>query len=186
MRRTILIGASAALAAMALAACDRGEGAGVGSRFCTPFPKGADGAAPVISDPAAAFDDCIHRWSYSLASARDGADVVAGAAVAACGTSLTKWNQQSLAQAGSDQAQGQQPQSQQPQGESQGDPQAAAAADGGGQPGAGQAVSLTTGQSTDLIGERAQYAQSRAMFYVVQARAAHCSPPPGKPPAGEL
>lgn len=49
-----------------------------------------------------------------------------------------------------------------------------------------QAPSLTTGQPTDAISSHAQYAQSRALFYVVQARAAHCAPPPTSavPPVG--
>lgn len=47
------------------------------------------------------------------------------------------------------------------------------------QPDAGQqAPSLTNGQPTDPMASHAQYAQSRALFYVVQARAAHCAPPP--------
>ena len=41
-----------------------------------------------------------------------------------------------------------------------------------------QATSLTTGQPTVLLGARTQYAQARALFYVVQARAGNCPAPP--------
>jgi hypothetical protein len=40
------------------------------------------------------------------------------------------------------------------------------------------ATSLTTGQPTNLLADHAQFAQSQALFYVVQARAGGCSPPP--------
>ena len=46
------------------------------------------------------------------------------------------------------------------------------------QDGSQQATSLTTGQPTDMMGEHAQYAQGRALFYVVQARAGNCAAPP--------
>ncbi|HEV2533462.1 hypothetical protein [Phenylobacterium sp.] len=44
--------------------------------------------------------------------------------------------------------------------------------------GAVQAPSLMTGQSTNPISEHYSFAQGRALFYVVQARAGHCGPPP--------
>jgi hypothetical protein len=119
--------------------------------YCTPFPAtkaSAANAAPL--DPGAAFEDCLHRWSYTLASARDPADVVAQAAVDACAASLSRWNQQALEQP------------------SQGQDEAA--------------PSITTGRPTDQISAHAEYAQSRALFYVVQARAANCA----RPPASEL
>lgn len=48
-------------------------------------------------------------------------------------------------------------------------------------PGAGeQALSLTTGQPTNPLAEHSAFAQGRALFYVVQARAGRCSPPPVK------
>ena len=46
------------------------------------------------SDPAAAFDDCTHRWGYVLAPSRDPADVVAQAAVEAWQSILASWSQQ--------------------------------------------------------------------------------------------
>ncbi len=41
-----------------------------------------------------------------------------------------------------------------------------------------QALSLTTGQPTNPLAEHSSFAQGRALFYVVQARAGHCKPPP--------
>ncbi len=41
-----------------------------------------------------------------------------------------------------------------------------------------EAPGLTTGQPTDLTSDHAQYAQGRALFYVVQARAGNCAAPP--------
>ena len=144
-----------ALGAAALAGCNRDGGGGT-ANVCTPFAApAANGGPAVINDPAAAFDDCLHRWAYSLASAKDAGDVVANAAIAACGGSLTRWNQQSLSQ------------------NAQSDPQD------------GAPTSMTTGQPMDLVTARAQFAQSRALFYVVQARAGSCAAPTGKPPAGE-
>ncbi|USQ94794.1 hypothetical protein [Caulobacter sp. RL271] len=43
-----------------------------------------------------------------------------------------------------------------------------------------QALSLTTGQPTNPLAEHSAFAQGRALFYVVQARAGRCSPPPVK------
>ena len=152
MRLTGLV--ALALGAAALAGCSREGGA---SDICTPFAAAAANGGPaVINDPAAAFDDCLHRWSYSLAGAKDQADVVASAAVAACGATLTRWNQQSLNQ------------------NSQSEP-----------PDGASPTSLITGQPADLVTARAQFAQSRALFYVVQARAGSCAVPTGKPAAGE-
>lgn len=46
-------------------------------------------------------------------------------------------------------------------------------------PGSGeQALSLTTGQPTNPLAEHSAFAQGRALFYVVQARAGRCKPPP--------
>ena len=44
--------------------------------------------------------------------------------------------------------------------------------------GAVQAPSLMTGQPTNPLAEHHAFAQERALFYVVQARAGHCGPPP--------
>lgn len=146
----------ALLLAAALAGCkpQGGHLEAASSGFCTPFPTAQSGQAPAATanDPSAALEDCIHGWSYALAPSRDGADLVAQAAVEACESRLSQWNQQALAQPEADQ----------------------------------QAPSLTNGQPTDPMASHAQYAQSRALFYVVQARAAHCAPPTASavPPVG--
>jgi hypothetical protein len=44
--------------------------------------------------------------------------------------------------------------------------------------GSEQALSLSTGQPTNPLAEHAAFAQGRALFYVVQARAGRCKPPP--------
>jgi hypothetical protein len=48
----------------------------------------------------------------------------------------------------------------------------------GGPSGGGEAASLTTGQVTSPIQEHMDFIHSRALLYVVQARAGACSPPP--------
>ena len=154
------------LAAGALGACHRGGGQVYGplnGNLCRPFHT-SDGPQINTNDQAAVYDDCLHRWAYSLAPARDQADVVASAVSAACAANLTHWNQQTLSQ-----------QAAPPEAQAQG---VAPPPDQG-------ATDLATGQPTDMMNSRAQFAQSRALFYVVQARAGGCSPPPGKPPANE-
>jgi glucose/arabinose dehydrogenase len=153
------------LAALALAACNNAQKTtSAASGICKPFTTPAAQPAqpqPALpnpnvlpgqpaGDPAAAVDDCLHRWGYTLAASTDPADVVADATVAACGPSLTSWNQSSLS------AQGGQ---------------------------AVQAPSLVSGQQTNPIAEHYAFAQGRALFYVVQARAGHCAPPPAATPA---
>lgn len=44
--------------------------------------------------------------------------------------------------------------------------------------GAVQAPSLMNGQPTNPLAEHYAFAEGRALFYVVQARAGHCGPPP--------
>lgn len=134
------------LAAAALGACqDRDKPvAGV----CKPFGE-AQAAAP--GPGAAALDDCLHRWAYTLARGRDEPGAVAAAVVTACSAHLSRWNQQAL----------------------------------GAEDPAGDAPSLVTGRTTNPIAERANFASDRALFYVVQARAGDCRPPPrreGAPP----
>ena len=48
----------------------------------------------------------------------------------------------------------------------------------GGPSGEGEAASLTTGELTSPIAEHMSFAQTRALLYVVQARAGACAPPP--------
>jgi hypothetical protein len=152
-----------ALAALSLAACNNPQGGGMASNrsICTPFPtttvtttttttNGRPSApvvaAPVVGDPAAAVEDCLHRWAYALAASPDDANQAATATVAACGSSISRWNQASLR-----------------------------VGDGGGPT---EAPSLLTGQPTTPITEHFIFAQGRALFYVVQARAGKCAAPP--------
>jgi hypothetical protein len=160
MRESIAI--AAALAALSLAGCNKPAG----SEICTPFAAtSASGAAqtpapgapqlvPAAGDPVSALDDCLHRWGYTLAASSDRAQEVAQAVVAACTPALTRWNQQMLATA-------------------------ATGSSGGHVPNVAEAApSLLTGQTTTPIAEHYNYAQGRALFYVVQGRAGKCAPPP--------
>jgi hypothetical protein len=154
----------ALMSAAALGACNRQDGAGEpghvslagGSKYCTPFPTANANtnstglAVPTTADPATSFDDCIHRWGYTLASSRDPADVVAQASVEACSSILINWSRQAASQAGGDTGQ---------QDEAQG-------GQGGGM------------QQPDPMAQRMHAAEGRALFYVVQARAGGCAAPP--------
>jgi hypothetical protein len=141
--------ATLALAALALAACGDNSGNGVSSKLCADFRTPAAGApAAAPADAATPVDDCVRRWAYTLAGSRDGADVVAKSAVAACGGALTRWNQASL--------------NDQPGG-------------AGGAP--AQTLSLDTGEPTTALAEHNAFAQRQALLYVIEARAAHCRPP---------
>ena len=149
-----------AVSAGLLTACGEHDGEMVNSQICADFRAAdtAGGAAtPAPADAAAPIDNCVRRWAYSLAGARDGAEVVATAAVSACGAALGRWNLTATDQA---------------------------AADGAGAPIAGQ--SIVTGQPTDAIAEHAAFAQREALLYVIQARAGHCKGPPASKgvPAG--
>jgi len=160
-------GASAAVAmTMTLSACNvHGSGdshlALAGKDYCTPFKAASTSstastglAAPTVADPGAAFDDCVHRWSYTLAPARDPADVVAQASVDACGPALTAMSQQTPSQPSD------------------------AAPDDQGQPSG----------ASGAVAQQMRMAEAKALFYVVQARAAGCAPPPANslttPPVG--
>ncbi|HSV02054.1 MAG TPA: hypothetical protein VLI41_02515 [Phenylobacterium sp.] len=164
MRASSLI-AWTALAALGLAGCNQGRGAGGVNGVCKPFttanaqttaPAAATsvpGAAPSANapaDPAAALDDCLHRWGYTLATSTDPANFVADATLAACGSQLAGWNQQTLT----------------------------SGAGGAPNGGAVEAPSLMNGQNTNPLAEHYSFAQGRALFYVVQARAGKCAPPP--------
>ena len=149
-----IVGAGAAIAlALGVSGCgDRtsAQGGGLtltGSKYCTPFKAANTNVNTTLSDPAASFDDCVHRWAYTLAPARDPADVVARASVDACGPILSAWNQQTLDQ---------NPQPQPRRFESRGPHQ----------------------QQNNPLAQRMGMVESRALFYVVQARAAGCAPPP--------
>lgn len=151
-----------ACAVLCLAACDDaqksgGMTSGGGSR-CVPFAAATTttttatagqpavaAAPPIATDPAAAVEDCLHRWGYALAASSDEASQVASATVAACGPSLSRWNQAAMA---------------------------------GGEGGPVEAPSLVSGQQTTPLTEHFSFAQGRALFYVVQARAGKCAAPP--------
>lgn len=147
------LGAAAALSALALTGCNRGPAVGGASGVCKPFstPKTPEAGAPV--DPTSALDDCLHRWGYTLAASPDKADVTAQATLDACASQLAAWNQQSLT----------------------------SAAGGAPNGGAVQAPSLMTGEQTNPLAEHYRFAQGRALFYVVEARAGKCGPPPAEP-----
>ncbi|MFL5295208.1 MAG: hypothetical protein ACJ798_02385 [Phenylobacterium sp.] len=112
MRGLTRVASAAAL--LALAACQparNGGAAGGGNGLCLPFPGAAASAAPTqagaavappiaAADPAAATDDCLHRWAYALAGSTDDATHVAQAVVAACSSSLARWNQQTASAGG--------------------------------------------------------------------------------------
>jgi hypothetical protein len=158
MRAASLI-LAATIASSGLAACHKGP-----TSICTPFPEAASSTnAPGAivpapgADPAAALDDCLHRWGYTLAVTLDRAPDVGQATVAACTPALTRWNQAALSMGTAG-------------------PQA--------QAGAPTAPSLLTGQPTNPIAEHFAYAQARALFYVVQARAGKCAPPSTIAPGG--
>jgi hypothetical protein len=159
-------GAVVALAATLAACNDRGAASDgrlalTGAAYCTPFRtannaagQGGLATAPVnTADPGTAFDDCVHRWAYAMAPARDPADVVAHAAVDACGAAMNAWNQQLMATA-------QETAPPPTRGRGGYDEQAAA------QP------------QNAALGEHMRTAEARSLFYVVQARAAGCAPPP--------
>ena len=151
MNRTLLTAALLS-ATLGLAACDHHEGM-INSKICADFRtvNTAQTGVPAaaINDAATPVDECVRRWAYSLAGDRDDANVVADATVAACAAALTHWNQAGLAQ------------------------QAQAGVNG-----PVQALSLTTGQPTTALAEHSNFAHGRALFYVVQARAGRCAPPP--------
>jgi hypothetical protein len=103
--RTSSLTAVAALCALGLAGCNDNAhraGMGGGAGLCIPFGGPGAGAAgpPSVAaapaDPAAAVDDCLHRWGYALAASSDPADQVAQATVAACASTLSRWNQQAM------------------------------------------------------------------------------------------
>jgi hypothetical protein len=141
--------ATLALAAIGLTACEDNGGSMVNSKICYDFRAPAAGAPAVATDAATPADDCVRRWAYSLAGGRDDAEVVANAAVAACGAALTRWNQSSLNQPAQDSA---------------------------GAP--AETLSLDTGQPTNALAEHYTFAQRQALLYVIEARAGHCRPPP--------
>ena len=88
MNSSKMILAALTLSAVALASCEQPERGVAVAGLCPDFKTAA-----VAGDPAGPVDNCVKRWAYSLAGGRDSADVVAEAAVAACGAPLSAWNQ---------------------------------------------------------------------------------------------
>jgi hypothetical protein len=156
MGKTKILIAAVSVAALGLAACEGGDNrrrnnvAAGGDGLCKPFTGTAQAATPGMGmDGGLAVDDCLHRWGYTLAKAEeDDAGSVAQAVVAACSAPLARWNQQSLANA------------------------AAMSGDR-----SLEAPSLLTGENTNPIAEHNSFAEGRALFYVVQARAGDCDAP---------
>jgi hypothetical protein len=92
------VAAALAVGAMGLSACDEPRKTAANTKICADFKTARTPVAVGPNEGAAPLDECVRRWAYSLAPSRDDADVVAEAAVAACTTHLTRWNQQTLNQ----------------------------------------------------------------------------------------
>src|SRR5436305_7314198 len=91
---------AACLVAGGLAACNDTHTAATNPKICAPFKPARAAAEAVADDGAVAFDDCLHRWAYSLAPSRDSAEMVATAAMGACNAQLLKWNGKVLGDTG--------------------------------------------------------------------------------------
>lgn len=143
--------AALCITTLALGACSApSSGMQANAKICADFKQTA-AAAPGMSADAAAVDNCVRRWAYSLASSRDDAETVAHAASVACGAQLARWNQQALGQAGAEET----------------------------------SIGLLTGEPTTPLAEHNTFSHSRALLYVVQARAGACRPPSAKDGAPE-
>jgi hypothetical protein len=159
MRPRILFASAAICCAVGLSGCVRqGDGAdshvaSASTGYCATFKtsSGAGAQNTPIGDPAAAVDDCIHRWAYVLSRGHDPADVVAHATMEACSTALASWNQQGMSTAQPDQIDA--------------PPRYARR---------GQA----SDQSANPMAQRMGMVNAKALFYVVQARAGNCELPP--------
>jgi hypothetical protein len=99
MRVQILAGLAAAIA---LAGCSDRAGPRPNAGMCFDFKAAKAQPSPGASAEAAALEDCVRRWAYSLAPSRDEAGAVAAAAAGACSAQLSRWNQQALAQPGAE------------------------------------------------------------------------------------
>lgn len=95
------IATALALATIGLTACNSPQQMGGNSKICADF-KQAKGIPIGAADGAGPVDECVKRWGYALASSRDDANIVSEAVVAACGTQLSRWNQQILSVPGAD------------------------------------------------------------------------------------
>jgi hypothetical protein len=163
MARALLI-CGAALAALGLAACnDNGRGAGAGSGVCKPFTT----TTGATSNAAAA------NVTATPANVLPAAPVDASSGLDDC---LHRWGYTLAA-------------STDPANMVADATMAACSAEltgwnreqlssGTGGGASVEAPSLVNGQTTNPLAEHYAFAQGRALFYVVQARAGHCGPPP--------
>lgn len=100
----IRLSAALSLTALGLVGCDNAQGnaARANAAICISYGKTPPATPGVAQEGAAAVENCVQRWAYSLAPSRDDAAAVAEAVVAACATPLTAWNRQILNQPGSE------------------------------------------------------------------------------------
>ena len=155
----LLLTTAAALACAGLAGCNGNGGGGSGGGVCKPFTAPAAQPAP---------------GANAAAGVQPGAAPAMGAADGAAGLDdcLHRWGYalaassdpanvvgQAVVAACSDQLSGWNQSSM-------------------GTGGGIQAPSLMTGEATNPISEHHAFAEGRALFYVVQARAGKCAPPP--------
>lgn len=149
--------AALALAAMGLSACNGSNGQRANSKICTPFPKvAASTSTPAPATPGVIADAAspVDDCLHRWAySLAPSTDPADAVAEATVAACSSALSRWNQQ----------------------------AIAQPAGAPGEVQALSLTTGQPTNAVSEHYAFAQSRAMFYVVQARAGRCAPPP--PPA---
>jgi hypothetical protein len=93
------LAAALCLGAIGLAGCNSAQErqAQAGSGICIDFTQAAKSGPPVApQEGPAAVEDCVRRWAFTLAPAKDDADQVADAVVAACNAPLSRWNQQTV------------------------------------------------------------------------------------------
>ncbi|MDB5477224.1 MAG: hypothetical protein JWP49_2735 [Phenylobacterium sp.] len=153
--------AIAALAALGLAACDNtGRGAGAASGICKPFTTAAQTTTTAPSAIPGASPGVLPAAGDPSANLDDclhrwGYTLAASSDAANFVADATLAACSTALSAWNQQS---------------------LSVDNGG--GALQAPSLMTGQPTNPLAEHHAFAEQRALFYVVQARAGHCGPPP--------
>jgi hypothetical protein len=163
MKARGLLICGAALAALGLAACnDNGRGAGAGSGVCKPFTT-AGGAT--TGNASAANATPANVLPAAPADASAGLDDCLhrwGYTLAASADPANMVADATMAACSADLTAWNQ--------------QQLSSGTGGGA--SVEAPSLVNGQTTNPLAEHYAFAQGRALFYVVQARAGHCGPPP--------
>lgn len=168
MNRTLNLTAAIALAALSLAACDNnGHGAGGSvSGICKPFTT----AANANSNSVAANSSLNTPSSPNVMPVGPSGDP--GAAVDDC---LHRWGYTLAASSDAANFTAEATLAACSTELSSWNQQAMSLDNAGG---AVEAPSLMTGQPTNPMAEHHSFAEGRALFYVVQARAGHCAPPP--------